>query len=223
MAGEPELRWYQESWGVITRCEFTNLNPMRYGDRDTPSKLQAICLLHMYLGIYQQGSGELDGYSGGPYLLSEFVDVLQIKSADLLRAIYAAELMSVDDVRAVVLEREEEESPHRLGFSLRSLEEIDEALSQGHFDDGLAESLAEMYGWNIVEELIRVDNRLIYDAMSEHYGGTAGLFASIWNSRRHLDEVESVYDTVNSDIGEGKLTMWTYVEGGMTDWRATTG
>lgn len=222
VAGGPERRWYQESWGVVMRLERTNLAPSRYDDRETPSKLQAICLLHMYLGIYQQGSGELDGYSDGPSHLSWIVDALRIGRPDLLRALYAAGLVGAGDVRALLLECDPDHSIYLRDAELWLAEEMEGVLRQEHVINVLQDALTERFGWDVIEELIRVDNDLIYHAICEHYGGATGLFASIWNSRLELEYTESVDATVNSNMGEGKLTVWPYVEGGMRDWRAET-
>ena len=219
LIGDTVLRWYQESWGAVARWGITKLSCSRYEDYETPSRLQALCLLHMYLGMYQQQmSGELAEDFDGLYSLGLMVDELHINRGDLLRALYAEELIGMDDVRSVLLEWEEHDLVREIAAEDWPWDKIQKKGEQ--FLDDMADSLMEMFGWGAVEELIKVDNSLLYDAISEHYGGDVDMFAAIWNSRRELDQVESVDDVVNSNVSGEKLAAWEYARSGMTDWNA---
>ena len=81
-----ELRWYRESWGVLMRAGRTSHSPDN-SEEDTLSKLQAICLLHMYLGIYQQGGSPGDSIEPG--CLSQMFDVLDVSRPELLAMLSA--------------------------------------------------------------------------------------------------------------------------------------
>ena len=86
MEGHPELRWFQESWGVLIRND--DLGDPEFGESevgDVLPKLKAICLLAMYLGIYQAAGeySELGGFSSGPSSLNEYLGELDINSSNL--------------------------------------------------------------------------------------------------------------------------------------------
>ena len=54
ICGSPEMRWYQESWGALKRAGLADTTEFEEDElAETIPKLRAICLLAMYLGIYQ--------------------------------------------------------------------------------------------------------------------------------------------------------------------------
>jgi len=73
MMNHPELRWYQESCGALMRSGLAGWTRFEdYAHAQTLLRLRAICLLAMYLGIYQRGSEygpELGGcFFGHPWI-----------------------------------------------------------------------------------------------------------------------------------------------------------
>ena len=235
-----ELRWFQESWGVLMRGGCTSHNSDN-SEEDTLSKLQAICLLHMYLGICQQGGSP--GDSMEPGCLSQMFDVLDISRPDLLAMLGADGGFRLEDAREVLREWDEEDDLiDRMLAECRTWREASELLirqrGEGFVDD-IATSFLEISGPVVVSDLIRTDNELIYSKICKHYHGEFGLVTSILNSRRELEHVGydyAVADRLAHSVLEGELSdfegaddlenldfqlrVYSYVEDGMTDWTA---
>ena len=221
MWDQPELRWYQESWGALMRAECTGLNPVNCEDVETPSKLQAICLLHMYLGIYQQGCASLKGYCFGPDHLSEMVDALEVDQPELLRALDAVGLFDVDYARGMLRWLVGHNDLIDVLVEGRSWCETSELLVREigvDFADIIAVSFLDLHGWDVVSDLVRTDNQLIYSVICEHYGGEHELALSILNSRRELKHVGGVEETDTDD----QIKIFSYVKDGMEGWIANT-
>ena len=69
----PEVRWYQESWGALKRAGLASNT--EFDDDELAGaalKLRAICLLAMYLGIYQ-AAGQYSEW-GGDFCSHEFFE-----------------------------------------------------------------------------------------------------------------------------------------------------
>lgn len=81
IVGDPELAWYREAWGALEEAglagavEFAPLGL----DRTMP-RLRALCLLAMYLGIYQAAGEEsaLGGYFPGHPPCFRYLDSLKL-------------------------------------------------------------------------------------------------------------------------------------------------
>ena len=209
MMDHPELRWYQESWGALMRCGLAGWT--RFEDHEhaqTLLKLRAICLLAMYLGIYQQGSvygPELGGCFLGHPGIWEYLEALKVDDESLWEMARIGGYLP------------EEESG--------SVEEHDDEEAED--EDERAEILRD-----VVPELIREENASICKALEAHYGGTVGLFESLWNSRLPLHRVDPHEDLVNPtlppnagldylltspELGE-MAEVYDYVESGMRNW-----
>ena len=81
-------------------------------------------------------------------------------------------------------------------------------------DDGVQPWLDE-----VVEEMVREESDAVFRILDRHFGGEIGLFVSVWNSRRGLEETESVEEACNDAYpGDGKVELWSYVVGGMRGW-----
>ena len=209
MMNHVELRWYQESWGALMRWGLADCT--RFEDDEhawTLLRLRAICLLAMYLGIYQHvpdSAPELGGYFSGHPGIWEYLEALHLDDDTLW------EMARIDGYLP------DEES--------RSVEEHDDEEAED--EDEKAEILRDA-----VLELIREENDSIYKAIEAHYGGAAGLFASLWNSRKPLHRVDPHEDVVNPTLppnaGLGYLftspelgemaEVYDYVESGMRNW-----
>ena len=191
MVEDLELKWYQESWGALMRAGLTNWTKFKDPDHGYEMlKLRAICLLAMYLGIYQQstiGSG-LDDFSGHPGI-SEYLSSLDVDDEVLWQIALVEGLMPYDMDEDMAKDADEEDA-------------VDEDM------------------WIIRDatmELIRKDNGPIYNVLKAHYGGTAALFVSLWNSRVPLHEMNLHDDVINS-LSPDLDVVWMYVEEGMRTW-----
>ena len=64
IVGDPELLWYRESWCAMEKASLTCASVCQEFEPDwTVPRLRAICLLAMYLGIYQ-AAGEFSELGG---------------------------------------------------------------------------------------------------------------------------------------------------------------
>ena len=73
--------------------------------------------------------------------------------------------------------------------------------------------------YEAVVEMVREENDAVFQALEQHFGGEIGLFVALWNSRREAQHSESVEEAVNAvSPGDGKVEVWSYVQGGMRDW-----
>ena len=206
MMDHPEMRWYQESWGALIRWGLAS--GTRFEDDEHAQvvlKLRSICLMAMYLGIYQQEpkGPMLDGYFSGHPGIREYVHSLNIDDDVLWEMARLEGLAPADGDDDEEYEISEEED-----------------------EDEKAEIVRDA-----VMELLKAENDSIYGALGAHYGGTVGLFVSLWNSRMPLHEVDPHEDVVNAapanvdleylltspEMGE-KATVYAYVEGGMRNW-----
>lgn len=205
MMNHPELRWYQESWGALMRqglADWTRFED--YGHAMALLRLRAICLLAMYLGIYQRATEygpELGGYFfGHPYRgIWEYLEALRIDHETLW------EMACIDGHLP------------------------DEERGGDDTEDEDADAEILRHG---VLEMIREENGSIYKALEAHYDGADGLFSSIWRSRKPLHQVdphENVVDAKlppNAGLGylltspeSGEMAeVYDYVQSGMRDW-----
>ena len=221
---KPVMGWYEESWGALMRAGLASTSRFEKDEHgETIIKLRAICLLAMYLGMYQQG-GPMEGYFGDHIGLSFYLEELKIDKKAIL------EILNID--RKVISETEDVSA---LGFAdLRDvvgkdhLDGLDDLIYDIDDPDNVnMEDLVGLIDWEMIEEpvsdLIRDENDLIYNALENHYGGKNQLFVSIWNSRFSLHEREPYMEILNDvylgDImTEQKLVTWSYVEDGMCQW-----
>ena len=186
VVGHPELGWYQESWHALERADLVrNYQSDEFNISDAVPKLRAICLLAMYLGIYQVAEGtDLGGYFSEHPPISWCLDSLNVEMEQIWN-----------------LARHE-------GV-------IDTKITNYMEDEGLDnEQLSE-----IAIELVSYETDSIFDSLKKHYGDQIGLFVSIWNSRFPSGHKESPQDVINSVYGgDGKVEIWSYIEGGMSEW-----
>ena len=218
------MGWYEESWGALMRSRLASTSRFENDEHgEIIIKLRAICLLAMYLGMYQQG-GPMEGYFNDHIGLSVYLEELEIDKKVIL------ELLNID--RKVVSETED--------VPALGLDELCDIVGKDHLD-GLndliydlddpdsveLQKLVDLVDWEMIEEpvmdLIRDENDAIYNTLENHYGGKNQLFVSIWNSRFSLEEREPYMEILNDFtlgdiISEQKLATWSYVEDGMCDW-----
>ncbi len=225
-----EMRWYEESWGALMRSGLASTSKFeKFEHGQIIIKLRAVCLLAMYLGMYQQG-GPMEGYFDDHIGLSVYLEELEINKEAIIEILILDKRSDsrieeipgprVADVREIVGK----------GY----LDELSDLVYYNAEDPDNAslEELADWVDWEMIEEsvldLIREENSSIYDAIENHYGGQHLLFVSIWNSRLPLHESEPSINALNNvtlddvltgdDIAGEKSIMWSYVEKGMCDW-----
>ena len=224
-----EMQWFERSWGALSEAGLTRANRAadgKYGQVEV--KLRAVCLLAMYLGMYQQG-GALEGYFNDHLGLSFYLEELGVGKKAALAALHidrrtasgAGEICTLDasDVFDIVGE----------DYADALHDQLDDFEIQ---DRASLEEWAGLIEWEIIEEalldLVRSENSTILKVLEKYYGGQEGLFVSIWNSRFSADEAESRDDILGffsigdalagiDEAGE-KLQIWSYVDDGMCDW-----
>ena len=77
----PELGWYRESWGALEKAGLTGAaESEEFGLDRTVPRLRVLCLLAMYLGIYQAAGeySELGGYFSEHKPCSWYLDSLNV-------------------------------------------------------------------------------------------------------------------------------------------------
>ena len=228
-SGGTEMRWYEESWGTIMRSGLASTSRFEKDEHgEIIIKLRAVCLLTMYLGMYQQG-GHMEGYfDDHPWGLSGYLEELGIDKKKILELlnINKKKVVEVEDVLVPRL------ADVRDIVGEDYLDNLDDLLDDLDLDDPDSvdwERLADLVEWEMIEEavlkLVRDENSSIYNVLENHYGGKNLLFVSIWNSRLPFHESEPAIDVLNDvssdfsdEITGQKLMMWSYVEDGMCHW-----
>ena len=86
VTGHPEGRWYRESWEALDKAGLTSATQYETFElAQTVLKLRALCLLAMYLGIYQAAGpySELAGYFSEHPDVSGYLDSLDVEMKDI--------------------------------------------------------------------------------------------------------------------------------------------
>lgn len=88
------------------------------------------------------------------------------------------------------------------------------------WEDGETYEDDEYYaGIEFAKDLIVDGCPAVFPVIESHFGGDAGLFAAIWNSRLDPKEQEPLDIAVNSTYpGDGKVEVSDYVSRGMVGW-----
>ncbi len=228
-----EMQWFERSWGALSGAGLTRINRSPDGECGRVAvTLRAVCLLAMYLGMYQQG-GPLAGYFDDHLGLSVYLEELGVDEESLLALLHIGRrstcevggisTLGMSDILDVV----DKDYADTLADTLHDLSDDLEIQ-----DGASLEEWAGLVEWEMIEgpilEVIRSENSAIYDALAQHYGGQEQLFVSIWNSRFSADEAES-RDDILRDISIGdavagidadgeKFQIWLYLDNGMCDW-----
>ena len=149
------------------------------------------------------------------------VNALGIDWHDLFDIIVAEGLFEVESTWKALRDMEEHDLLERAMKKRLGWEDVRDLLVQEDREDVIdivIDGFLALDGFDLVMELIKADGDLLYGALVAHYGGNAGLFASLWHSRKPLDEVDPVELSVHSDVTEGKVATWAYVEDRMRNW-----
>ena len=224
-----EMQWFERSWGALSEAGLTRIKRVPDGEYGRVAvKLRAVCLLAMYLGMYQQG-GPLEGYFNDHLGLSVYLPELGVEEVAALALLHiggrstcevgGTSTLGMSDILDIV-DKDYADTLHDLSDDLG----IQESAS--------LEEWAGLVEWEMIEgpilEVIRSENSALYDALAQHYGGQEQLFVSIWNSRLSADEADS-RDDILKDISIGsalagndadgeKFQIWLYLDNGMCDW-----
>ena len=96
--GNPEIRWYQESWGALKRAGLANTTEFKELDlAQTVLRLRALCLLAMYLGIYQVAEdSELGGYFSEHDFFSSYLSLLNVETEHIWELARRQEVLETD-------------------------------------------------------------------------------------------------------------------------------
>lgn len=192
IVGDPELARYREAWGALDEAglagaaEFAPLGL----DRSMP-RLRALCLLAMYLGIYQAAGEEsaLGGYFPGHPPRDRYFESLGLDIWELWELARTTGMIETD--AEVYWEAEEEDDD---------------------VDDGML--------YEFAADHVPGETGPIFKALAAHFGGATALFVSLWRSRTPPDEHEPAEDILGPGRpGDGKREVRAYVEEGMRGWR----
>ena len=186
--GRPEIRWYREAWAALDKAGLTSTTEFQQFElAQTTLKLRAICLLVMYLGMYQAAGPHsgLGGHFDEHEDVSWYLDSLGVQMEEVWQLACASGIL--------------------------------ETNATTYWDD---EEIDEGQLGQIAMDLVRDEDRALYDALVEHHDGNIALFVSLWNSRVPPEDAEPVESVVDSGhFGDGKLEVWAYVEERMQGWR----
>ena len=99
VVGNPELGWYRESWGALMRSDLAGMMQVEeFSHSQTMLKLRAICLLAMYLGIYQEAGefSDFGGYFSGHPPISWYLESLKVGQEDLWELGHTHEMLETE-------------------------------------------------------------------------------------------------------------------------------
>ena len=86
MIGHPEMGWYQEAWQALEKAGLTRIAEFEeYELGQTMLKLRALCLLAMYLGMYQAAGkfSELGGHFSEHQPFSWYLHTLNVTRKEI--------------------------------------------------------------------------------------------------------------------------------------------
>lgn len=120
-----ELGWYRESWGALETAGLTGAaeSEVLGFDRMAP-RLRAVCLLAMYLGIYQVAGehSELDGYFSEHEPCFWYLDSLKVDIEDIWTFARQAGVLETDAESYWEDEDSDDELLYELAMELVSVE-----------------------------------------------------------------------------------------------------
>lgn len=111
---KPEIKWYQESWCALKHAHLLSADEFEDEElNEVVVKLRAVCLLVMYLGIYQVAGHTMLGGFFDAHVLSWYLSSLEIETTVLRQiglhggVIEASTQAGIDDTYADVALLEE--------------------------------------------------------------------------------------------------------------------
>ena len=200
MIDHPELRWYQESWGGLMRCGLASNT--RFEDDEHAQvilKLRAICLLAMYLGIYQQEpkGPMLDGCFSGHPGVSEYLTSLKLDEDVLWEIAHMEGFAPVG---------EEEEDDEDYDFYAEVIRGSAMELIKDE-NDTIYRALEAHYGGVRGLFLSLLNSRIALHKVDPHED-----IINVAPAHADLN-----YLLTSPELGE-KATVYEYVEGAMRNW-----
>ena len=99
LVGRPEIRWYREAWEALDKAGLTSTTEYQQFElAQTTLRLRAICLLAMYLGMYQAAGphSELGGHFDDHQDISWYLDSLDVQMEDVWKLACASGFLEPD-------------------------------------------------------------------------------------------------------------------------------
>ena len=99
LVGRPEIRWYREAWEALDKAGLTSTTEYEQFElAQTTLRLRAICLLAMYLGMYQAAGphSELGGHFDDHQDISWYLDSLDVQMEDVWKLACASGFLEPD-------------------------------------------------------------------------------------------------------------------------------
>ena len=189
VVGNPELKWYQESWNALIKSNLASEMSLEKSSHvRTILKLRAICLLAMYMGIYQEAGefSDLDGYFSGHPPFSWYLESLKVELEDLWEIGHMHEMLETESSTYWEDEETSESDLESIGMELVREENHD-----------IYEILHRHYGGDIGLFTSIWNSRKLSDEIGpalEHLVNT-GIYSE-----------------------DGVQEAWDYIRGGMRSW-----
>ena len=200
VVGSPELRWYEESWGALMNSGLADANHLEeFEHPQVTLKLRVICLLAMYLGIYQE-TGEfspLGGYFSGHHPFSWYLDTLKVEKEDLWEMAHKEGFIGTDSPNYWEDEDTSDEDLESFAMTLVESE-----------NPSICHSLREHYGGDVGLFVSIWNSRLPLESLDDP-----------WSSAyRDADKLNPSQFVESAYGGDGELEIWEYVRRGMSSW-----
>lgn len=138
VAGNPELEWYRDAWGSLEKAGLASaVEFAAFGLDRTVVKLRVLCLVAMYLGIYQVVGEEsaLGGYPFGRGRLDNWLGSLRLDFDDIRELARQAGLLESEAESYGEDEGVDDEAPRALGVELIA-----------HENEAIFSALVDRYG-----------------------------------------------------------------------------
>ena len=193
VVGDPELKWYKESWNALIKSNLASeMNLEKPSHVRTILKLRAICLLAMYMGIYQEAGefSDLGGYFSGHPPFPWYLESLKVELEDLWEIGHMHEMLETESSTYWEDEETSESDLESIGMELVREENHDiyEILHRHYGGDiGLFTSI-----WNSRKLSDEIGPALEHLVNTRHLFGrrsTGGLGLCSWRHAQ-LDSIE---------------------------------
>ena len=141
VAGHPEIRWYRESWEALDTAGLASTTEFQQFElAQTVLKLRALCLLVMYLGMYQAAGtySELGGYFSEHLDVFWYLDSLDVQRKDIWELAHASGMLQTEASSYCEDEETDEEQLRLIAMDFVSDENA-----------AIFESLVEHYGGGV--------------------------------------------------------------------------
>ena len=141
VTGHPEIRWYRESWGALDKAGLASTTKFqKFELAQTVLKLRALCLLAMYLGMYQATGtySELGGYFSEHLDVFWYLDSLNVQRKDIWELAHVSGMLQTEASSYCEDEETDEEQLREMAMDLVSED-----------NTAIFDALVEHYGGNV--------------------------------------------------------------------------